>query len=158
MHARTETAIARWLLSSSRAPDIPRQDWADGKPALLRTGAVFDAVRMPQPLVHAAVRSTVADVVAAALAETLDGPVIHDPMAWFYALVPPGTCETWRSPMATVRGAGGWLGVPRTDRTVPMRVTAYWAVPVERTDKLCDPAAVAKLLRVGRDRLEGGDR
>ncbi|MYZ35481.1 MULTISPECIES: hypothetical protein [unclassified Streptomyces] len=152
---QTERAIARWLLSSSHAPEIPSKDWDDGKPAIIRTGGAFDAVRMPQELVHAAVGLTDPAEVSVALAEVLDGPVICHPGSWYYALVPTGTCETWRSALAVVRGSGGWVGIPRVDRTEPTAVAAYWAVPVERTDKLCDPAAVAELLGVGRERIEG---
>nr|WSZ95702.1 hypothetical protein OH820_08535 [Streptomyces sp. NBC_00857] len=148
-------AISRWLTSTTRHPDIAEQDWADGRPAILRTGILYDAVRMPMQLVHAAVRSTAPAEVARALAELLDGPVVCHPGAWYYALVPAGTCEIWRSPCAAVRGRGGWLGVPRVDRTEPAPVDPYWAVAVERINRLCSPAAVAELLHVGRERCEG---
>ncbi|RYJ30783.1 hypothetical protein CU044_0833 [Streptomyces sp. L-9-10] len=57
-----------------------------------------------------------------------------------------------------VRGRGGWLGIPRPDRTEPAPVTPYWAVPVRRAGKLCLPETVAELLRVGQARLEGDVR
>lgn len=75
--SRAEGAISRWLASSIDTPDIAFEDWQSGRPAVLRTGRAFDAVRMPQTLVHAAARSTVPDVVsgglcpAAAVAELL---------------------------------------------------------------------------------------
>ncbi|MFE4535708.1 hypothetical protein ACFRKB_11575 [Streptomyces scopuliridis] len=153
--AQTESAIARWLTSSSPAPAAAHEAWHDGRPAMLRIGKPYDAVRMPLALVHAAAESSAPDVVASVLAEVLDGPVICFPGVWYYALVPSGTCETWRAAEALVRGRGGWLGIPRPDRTEPTPVTPYWAVPVEQAGKLCDPAAVAELLRVGRARLEG---
>ncbi|MFE2033444.1 hypothetical protein ACFXBB_09265 [Streptomyces scopuliridis] len=109
-------------------------------------------------LVHAATGSIVPDVVAGVLDEVLDGPVICHPGAWYYALVPPGTCESWRCPVAVARGRGGWLGIPRPDRTEPAPVTPYWAVPVRRVGKLCVPETVAELLRAGRARLEGDVR
>ncbi|MFE7123897.1 hypothetical protein [Streptomyces sp. NPDC057617] len=150
----TETAITRWLLSSSHIPDIARADWQDGRPAVLRTGGAYDAVRMPQELVHAAVGCTGPDQVSAALAEALDGPVICQPGSWYYALVPAGTCGTWRSPLGVVRGTGGWLGIPRTDRSEPTAVAPYWAVPVQTAGKLCSADAVAELLDDGRKRVE----
>ncbi|MFE2748857.1 hypothetical protein ACFXKX_31715 [Streptomyces scopuliridis] len=116
------------------------------------------AVRMPRALVHAATGSTVPDVVAGVLDEVLDGPVICHPGAWYYALVPPGTCENWRCPVAVARGRGGRLGIPRPDRTEPAPVTPYWAVPVEPAGKPCAPDAAAELLRVGRARLDGAVR
>ncbi|MFE2747954.1 hypothetical protein ACFXKX_27070 [Streptomyces scopuliridis] len=120
-----------------------------------RTGKPYDAVRMPLALVRAAAGSSAPGVVAGVLAEVLYGPVICHPGAWYYALVPPGTCETWRSAEALVRGPGAWLGIPRPDRTEPTSVIPYWAVPVKQAGKLCAPDAVSELLRVGRARLEG---
>ncbi|MER8067129.1 hypothetical protein ABTZ59_02265 [Streptomyces sp. NPDC094034] len=150
-----ESAISRWLTSSSPHPAVVREVWQDGRPAMLRTGNPYDAVKMPLPLVHAAADSSAPDVVAAVLAEALDGPVICHPRHWYYALVPAGTCGTWRGAEAVVRGPGGWLGIPRPDRTEPTPVTPYWAVPVKRPGKLCAAEAVAELLRAGRARLEG---
>jgi hypothetical protein len=152
---QTEAAIVRWLTSTTRHPDIAEQDWADGRPAMLRTGILYDAVRMPQELVHAAAGSTVPDIVNGALAEVLDGPVVCEPGRWYYALVPPGTCEVWRSAMSVARGRGGWLGIPRPDRIDPAPDAPYWAVPIEEIGGLCPPVAVTELLRVGRERCEG---
>ncbi|MFF2522415.1 hypothetical protein [Streptomyces liangshanensis] len=140
-------------MSTIRAPDVARQDWLDGRPAVLRTGVEFDAVRMPMELVHAAFSSTQPEIVGGGLAEVLDGPVIADPAAYYYALVPPGSTETWRSPLGVVRGRGGWLVVPRLDRTGP--VGPHWVVPPVRVGKLCGPVDVAELLRVGKARLDG---
>lgn len=153
-----EAAITRWLTSSSPHPAVAPEAWDHDRPAMLRTGGPYDAVRMPLALVHAAAGSSAPDVLAGVLAEVLNGPVICHPRHWYYALVPPGTCETWRSAEAMVRGRGGWLGIPRPDCTKPDPVAPYWAVPVEQAGKLCAPAAVAELLRVGRSRLEGGAR
>jgi hypothetical protein len=151
----TGTAISRWLMSTTRHREIAEEDWAAGRPAILRTGVLYDAVRMPQELVHAAVGSTVPGVVSGGLAEVIDGPVVCHPGQWFYALVPLGTCEVWRSAVAVARGRGGWLGIPGVDRTVPTSVAPYWAVPVEQIGGLCPSAAVTELLRVGRERCEG---
>ncbi|WP_041983690.1 hypothetical protein [Streptomyces sp. AcH 505] len=147
-----ETATSRWLASLLRDPETARIDWQDGRPAMLPLGAAFDAVRMPQELVHAMAASSVEDAVTSTLAEILDGPVIRDPHSWFYALVPPQTTETWLSPLATVLGRGAWLGVPRVDRTAPPGV--HWAVPPVQVGSLCTPPVVAELLRVGASRLE----
>lgn len=148
------TDVSRWLTSTTRHPEIAEQDWAAGRPAILRTGIIYDAIRMPQELVHAAVWSTVPNVVSGALAEVLDGPVVCHPGQWYYALVPPGTCEVWRSGVPVARGRGGWLGIPRVDRTEPAPVDPYWAAPVKRIDRLCLPSDVNELLSVGRERVE----
>lgn len=148
----TESAITNWLARSLDTPEVARQDWRSCRLAMLRTGGVFDAVRIPQRLVHAAVGSTEPEVVSGTLAELLDGPVICDRATWYYALVPQSTSETWRSPLAQVRGTGGWLGVPRVDLTEPDGV--YWSVPPQRAGDLCPVEAVAALLMIGRDRLE----
>ncbi|MFE2848754.1 hypothetical protein ACFXKS_35575 [Streptomyces scopuliridis] len=160
MHAKAQTASAidQWLTSSSPHPAVVHEAWQSGRPAMLRTGRAYDAVKMPLTLVHAAAGSSAPDVVASVLAEALDGPVICHPNAWYYALVPRGTCETWRAAEAVVRGPGAWLGIPRPDRTDPTPVTPYWAVPLEDVGKLCAPDAVAELLRVGRTWFEGTAR
>ncbi|MFF3749838.1 hypothetical protein ACFYYH_05150 [Streptomyces sp. NPDC002018] len=152
-----QTAVARWLASSIQTPDFAFDDWANGQPAVLRMGRIMDAVRMPQELVYAAIGSNTPAAVSRALAEILRGPVICHPGQWLYALVPPRTAETWRSPHAVVRGSGGWLGVPRPDLTEPSAVSTYWAVPLARTGNLCNPEAVAKLLADGQSCLEGTD-
>ncbi|MFE1963302.1 hypothetical protein [Streptomyces sp. NPDC059479] len=152
--ARTEKAISKWLESSSEVPEIARSDWERGRPAILRTGVRYDAVRMPSSLVHAAVESVEPEAVARALADRLSGPVIADPVAWYYALVPRGTCETWNSPLAVVRGHGSWLGIPPADHTDPSAPGVYWAVPVTETGDLCDAEAVAELLAAGA-RIDG---
>jgi hypothetical protein len=147
----TECSIANWLARSLDAPEVARQEWRRGRLAMLRTGGVFDAIRVPQELVHAAVGSTDPEVVSGALAE-LCGPVICDRATWYYALVLPGTSETWRSPLAQVRGMGGWLGVPPIGITEPEGV--YWSVPPLRAGGLCATEAVTALLAIGRDQLE----
>ncbi|MFF1417485.1 hypothetical protein [Streptomyces sp. NPDC058280] len=108
---------------------------------------------MRQELVHAAVESGRPDIVGSALAQILGGPVICDRTVWYYALVPPQTTETWKSPLAVVRGRGGWLVVPRLDWTDPVGV--YWAVPPDAVGKYCAPGAVAEVLRVGQARIAG---
>ncbi|MFE7128973.1 hypothetical protein [Streptomyces sp. NPDC057617] len=148
-----DTAIAEWLVTGSKEPEGAFRTWRTGRYAMVPTGTAFDAVRMPQELVHAAVGSWDPEVVAGALSEILDGPVIRDPDAWIYALVPPRTTETWRSPHAVVRGRGAWLAMPRTDLIHPTQSRIYWAVPVDTVGQLCSPADVADLLRVGEHRL-----
>ncbi|MFJ7998286.1 hypothetical protein ACIQ7D_14220 [Streptomyces sp. NPDC096310] len=78
---------------------------------------------------HAPTASTVPAQVCDTLATLADGPVVCHPGIWFYALVPAGTTETWRSPDAVVLGRGVWLGVPRLDSTLPVPPLPYWAVP-----------------------------
>ncbi|MFF1416587.1 hypothetical protein [Streptomyces sp. NPDC058280] len=151
--AQTDAAISRWLMSSLDTPSVARRDWEVGRPAVLRTGGLFDAVKMPMELVHAAVESTQPDIVSGVLAQVLNGPVICHPDAQYYALVPPQTTETWRSPLAAVLGRSGWLTVPRVDRTRPPGI--HWTVPIERAGKLCAPSTVVQLLRIGRARCEG---
>ncbi|MFI6698329.1 hypothetical protein ACIBJC_05010 [Streptomyces sp. NPDC050509] len=152
--ARDLAAIGRWLVKTAGNPEIARADWVGGRPAMLPLGVRFDAVKMPPPLVHAATVSTVPTQVCAALADLLGGPVVCHPGVWYYALVPAGTTETWHSPYAVVLGRGAWLGTPRPDRTTPGPTLPYWAVPPERSGRLCAPDAVADLLRAGAKHLE----
>ncbi|MYV56492.1 hypothetical protein [Streptomyces sp. SID3212] len=150
---RSEPAVTEWLLSSQDHPRIPLGDWSVGRPALLRGGRAFDAVRMRAELVHAAIGCTAPADVAAALAELLDGPVIADPGSWYYGLVPPRTTETWRSSLAVVLGSGSWIVVPVLTKEGP--AGPYWAVPPAQYGTLCDPQDLAELLRVGDVRLGG---
>ncbi|MFH8288359.1 hypothetical protein [Streptomyces sp. NPDC018059] len=62
-------------------PAAPRrglQEWREAGVALLPLGSRFDAVRLPEALVHAAVRTTEPQVIAERLAQRLPGPVIYD--------------------------------------------------------------------------------
>ncbi|AVZ72185.1 hypothetical protein SLUN_08200 [Streptomyces lunaelactis] len=154
MHTATDTelAIANWLARALGVPEVAHSDWREQRLTMLPTGRLFDAVRMPRALVHAAIGSTAADVVTRTLAELLDGPVICDRQTWYYALVPPRTTEDWASSLAQCRGRGGWLGVPSADRTQPRGV--HWAVLPRSAGDLCTAEAVAALLAIGRDRLE----
>ncbi|MFI5754301.1 hypothetical protein [Streptomyces sp. NPDC051569] len=139
--------LARWLVSAQEAPSVALRDWDLGRHALLRTGTAFDAVRMPEGLVHAAVGGGQPREVADALTLALLGPVICDPGACYYALVPRATAQTWRSPLAVVRSTGCWLTVPRTDRNELSGI--HWSVPPRTVGQLCAPADVDRLLRIG---------
>ncbi|MBT2510131.1 hypothetical protein J7I98_30595 [Streptomyces sp. ISL-98] len=155
-HTRTDTdtAITNWLARTLDVPAVARQEWQDGAVAMLPLGGLFDAVRMPAVTVHAAAGNDDRAFVARFLAEILDGgPVIHDPFSWYYALMPPQTSETWRSPFATCIGRGAWLGVPRTDRTALETGGPYWSVPMQDAGVLGSPEAVAELIRIGHARL-----
>ncbi|MFF3399699.1 hypothetical protein ACFYW6_14385 [Streptomyces sp. NPDC002659] len=154
MHTSTDTelAIANWLAGTLGVPEIAQSDWRAQHLAMLPTGRLFDAVRMSQALVHAAIGSVAADVVSKTLAELLEGPVICDRQTWYYALVPPRTTENWTSPLAHCRGRGGWLGVPSVNRTQPRGV--HWTVLPQSAGDLCAVEAVAALLAIGRDRLD----
>ncbi|RDG38696.1 hypothetical protein [Streptomyces corynorhini] len=151
---RARKAIAGWLSLTAKDPDIPLRDWKERRPAMLPTGRRFDAVKMHPNLVHAALGSTAADGVRAGLAAALDGPVICHPGVWYYALVPPQTTESWKSPHAAVLGRGAWLGVPRTEGVSRRVADPYWATPLESPDRLCVPDAVAVILHAGAVRLE----
>ncbi|MFE3736806.1 hypothetical protein [Streptomyces sp. NPDC059134] len=145
---RSEAAIAGWLLKAAADPEIAKADWEEGRPAMLPLGGCFDAVKMQPDLVHAATANTAPVQVCDALARLVDGPMVCHPGTWFYALVPAGTTETWKSPDATVLGRGAWLGVPRLDSTRPASLLPYWAVPPKEVRQLCTPE-VADLLRAG---------
>lgn len=154
VHTRSDTnsAIATWLACTLKAPDAAHQEWTDNHVAMLPLGVRFDAVRIPAQLIHAAAGTSEPNVLGGFLAEVLGaGPVIHDPQAWFYALVPPRTTATWRSPLARCLGRGSWLGVPRVSDD-EAGAGPYWAVPLMAAGELCTPHEVAELLVVGRDR------
>lgn len=150
------TSMGMWLASSHRTPEQPWHEWAADGVAVLPTGSAFDAVRIPAVIVHAAVESADADTVGIALAERLDGPVIHDARGRnYYALVRPRVRIDLEptSPGVELLPAQTHLGVPAVERCENTPVTPiYWAVPGNRPGH-CDAAAVALLVRVGAARL-----
>lgn len=152
-------SIARWLLSAAEDAHRAQHEWDGGSPALLPLGCVFDAVKAPVGLVHAAVGSRSPSYVSAALSQ-LSGPVICEPGRCYYVLVPVGTADAWIDRQGSGLGSGTWCAVPRPDCTVPVedRRRPYWAVPVDRPGQLCDPEVVAALLQVGHERLAALER
>ncbi|WP_329257628.1 hypothetical protein OG223_35685 [Streptomyces sp. NBC_01478] len=122
--------------------------------ALIPLGRNFEAVRIPEDIVHDFVGTDDPPTVSARLAEHLnDGPVIHDPgFSRYYALVPPGTAEFWRVPVAECLTEGTYLGVPRADRIASNGGTraSYWSVPMARPSGLCAAADVLTLVAVAK--------
>ncbi|MFE2941056.1 hypothetical protein ACFXKG_18625 [Streptomyces sp. NPDC059255] len=143
------TPLEEWLARTIRDPESAFRDWREGRPAVLALGSLFDAVKLPQRLVHAAASIPEHSAVAAVLGP-LAGPVIWSPPGWYLALVPAGTADTWDSPHAAALGAGNYLPVPRLDRTAPEGI--HWTVPLNGARTLCSPPAVVQLLHAGRDR------
>lgn len=150
--------MTEWLAGSDGRPEKVHAAWRKEGVALLAIGGRFDVVRLPEPLVQAAV-GTVGlghSHTDFALGERLDGPVIHDGHGRnYYPLVPPGTVHEWRSPAPGVEclGRGTHVGIPAPDLfaydpTHPV----YWAA-VGPMSGYCDPSSVALLVRVGAARL-----
>ncbi|WP_274561990.1 hypothetical protein [Streptomyces spiramyceticus] len=156
MITSTDAQIADWLARAHKTSSVAAREWASDLVAMLPLGNRFDAVRIRPEVVQAAASSDDWRTISEFLTDVIDGPVIHDPFTWYYALVPPQTTETWRSPLARCIGRGSWLGVPRTDRRTSYR--PYWAVPMARAGDLCSPIAVAELIHLGHARLTEGAR
>ncbi|MFI2209610.1 hypothetical protein [Streptomyces sp. NPDC020141] len=148
----TDTAIGHWLAASLREPQTALHGWRADPITMLPTGRLFDAVRIPGKLVHAAIGATDHAPVSAGLEKTLAGPVISD-SRWYYALVPPHTSETWTSGLAQCLGQGAWLTVPRPDHTQDTGTRVHWCTPMTNPGRLCDPPAVAALIDHGHKAL-----
>ncbi|MFC9507560.1 hypothetical protein [Streptomyces sp. NPDC057002] len=147
--------VERWLASAHPSPDTARGEWSSAaKLAVIPLGRVFEAVRLPERVVHRAVASADRDTVSDRLARCLSGaPVIHDPgFRRYYALVPPGTAQMWCTPVAECLGQGTYLGVPRADRIEldEYGQASYWAVPVVRPGRLGMAVDVLALAMTGR--------
>jgi hypothetical protein len=149
--------LADWLAGSHDHPEQVRAQWRERGIALVPLGGVFDAVRLPEPVVLAALL-TDGDGCAHlddALEETLRGPVVHDGHGRnYYAIVPPGVRE-WRHSAHGVEclGSGTHFGVPAVgvrdyDATHPV----HWAT-LGTSSRYCDPASVALLVRIASARL-----
>lgn len=150
----TGYSTEEWLASAHPSPSTVREEWGSiAQLALIPLGRSFEAVRIHEDIVHGFAGSDDPATVSARLAESLNsGPVIRDPgFHRYYALVPPGTAEVWRSPVAECITAGTYLGVPRADRVESNggTRTSYWSVPMSRPNGLCTAADVLALVKVG---------
>ncbi|MEV7542160.1 hypothetical protein [Streptomyces sp. NPDC089915] len=162
---KTFRIFSAWLVGNHDAPDQAREDWRKTGITLMPIGRAFDVVRLPEPLVQAALGTEGRSFAHSdfGLEESLGGPVIHDGHGRnYYAIVPPGTVTEWRAsaPGAECLSHGTYLGVPATgileyDATHPI----YWAT-LGGASRFCDPASVSLLVRVGSVRLAEaeGDR
>ncbi|MFI6347238.1 hypothetical protein [Streptomyces sp. NPDC050560] len=151
-------AAAAWLARAHRRPAEVHEAWTHPYGvAALPCGVLYTAVRLPDPVVRAALGTDDLDTLHAALAAALHGPVFRDPAgARYYALVPPGTTGTWRLPDVECLGPEYYLGVPNPAAVRPSGMSGYWAVPIEGPGHLCDPVAVEELARLGRSRAGDG--
>ncbi|CCK24743.1 hypothetical protein BN159_0364 [Streptomyces davaonensis JCM 4913] len=145
--------VEAWIASAHSSPEAVYQEW-DGecRLALIPLGKLFDAVRIPEHLVHGVAEVSDPSTVSGWLGWIFNGrPVIHDPAGRrYYALVPPGTARLWRAPAAACLGDGTYLGVPRTDVTglEGHAWGSYWAVPVTRPGWLCRTSDVLTFVMV----------
>ncbi|MFD4631217.1 hypothetical protein ACFVYR_18455 [Streptomyces sp. NPDC058284] len=149
-----------WLARALGEPAQARREWAETGVAMLPCGRRFDAVRLPERLVHAAVRSTDPQEVAARLAQSLNGPVIYDGRTMggtYYALTRPRRKGAWRhQDVAPWLGTDTYLGVPKLTRTEPPGT--HWVVAPRYEGDLCEPLAVEALSRIGRSAAEGAEQ
>ncbi|MET8749552.1 hypothetical protein ABZW32_05635 [Streptomyces sp. NPDC004667] len=145
----------RWLAGSNPQPQQAEAEWQEHGLALLRLGR-FEAVRIPDDIVHAATESSVSGVADLAVAWALEGAVIHDARGRnHYALVEPGTSERWRIRAGVeCLGPGTHLGVPDTTlvRATPHR-PIHWAALPPSGAYFCRTAAIRLLVRVGAARI-----
>ncbi|MFF4061508.1 hypothetical protein ACFYZ8_35175 [Streptomyces sp. NPDC001668] len=147
-------AVEEWVASAHPSPGMVWDEWSSvAKLALIPLGHNFEAIRVPESLVHVAAMSEEPPTVGVQLAQHLRGPVIHDPgFRRYYALVPVGTATEWTAPDAECLSSGTYLGVPRADHTEMDEHTraSYWSVPMTRPGHLCSAEAVLALVIVGR--------
>ncbi|MGW2226782.1 hypothetical protein [Streptomyces formicae] len=155
------SAVTDWFARTLDVPEQARREWRESGVALLPLGERFDAIRMPDALVQAAVNSTLPDVIAWHLVHILSGPVVYDQRTLggcYYALVRPlGRRGAWRfQDIAPRLGAHTHLGVPRLTRTAPPGT--YWVVLPRFEGDLCEPSAVERLVIAGSAVLSGTDQ
>lgn len=144
--------LTAWLAGPMPEAVPVLREWGRDPEAtpVIALGARFDAVRVADAVVHAAVGSTAHATPAWFLAEYLQGAVVRDSGA-YYALVPTRTARGWQAPASRCLGRGSGLAVPHPSRRQGPRT--HWAVPPERVGDVCDPVRVADLARVGQERL-----
>ncbi|APY87767.1 hypothetical protein DCW30_34420 [Streptomyces alfalfae] len=152
--ARRESAA--WLAHAQEGSEQAWLEWETRGVALLPLGRRFDAVRMPEPLVYAALDTTEPQEVARLLTQVLAGPVIYDGRTMggtYYALVRPreqtDEPRAWKHEVAApLLSDGTFLGVPRLDRTQPPGT--HWVVPPAFEGDLCPERWVAAFVAKGR--------
>lgn len=154
----TRRTMTDWLAASHDHPERVRAEWRERGIALVPIGRRFDAVRLPERLVFAALGTEGRSYAHTdfGLEDGLGGPVIHDGHGRnYYAIVPAGTVREWRSraPGVECLGSGTYFGVPSVDvleydETHPV----YWA-SLGGSSRFCEPASVSFLVRVGVARL-----
>lgn len=143
--------IAEWLARAADDPEQARGQWTTQGVALLRCGRRFDAVRIPADLVHAALGTDEAPIIAAALPFDLGGPVILD-RSHYYALIFGHSGMVWDEGDDTPRlGPDTYLGVPRLDRMTPPG--AHWVVPPQFDGDVCRPNTVRLFIARARTKL-----
>ncbi|MET9606278.1 hypothetical protein ABZZ17_14570 [Streptomyces sp. NPDC006512] len=154
----TRSTMASWLTGSHDQPEQVRTQWRERGIVLLPIGRTFDAVRLPERLVFAALGTAGRDFAQtdSGLEESLGGPVIHDGHGRnYYALVPPGTVREWScaAPGVECLGSGTYFGVPDPAvREYGATHPVYWAT-LGGGSRFRDPASVALLVRAGAARL-----
>lgn len=138
---------AQWLVSREIHPRVAREEWMRDKPAMLRTGVHFDAIRLPARAVHFLAGGEDRDSVESVFREAgIDSAVIADPpRGWYYVLVPPGTTIASNGSGFEVLGESHYLGVPSPHRAEPPGT--YWLLtPPDDERALCDPCDVEQLI------------
>lgn len=142
-----EARAVDWLAAAHEQPAAAQRAWLEGSRALLRAGIAWDAVKIRASIVHRLADSSDPERVRRILAEHgAAGPTIVDPRRSYYLLVPAGTATAWRTYGAECLGEACYLSVPAPSRLGPPET--HWLTAPDGTGRdLCDPAAVADLVR-----------
>ncbi|WP_051819728.1 hypothetical protein [Streptomyces sp. NRRL S-920] len=155
-----KTTVADWLAHSQRAPEQARREWADTGVALLPLGHRFEAARLPERLVLAAMCTTDRKQLPALLGRALNGPVIYDNRTMggtYYALMRPRADRAWTHQAVAPRlGASDYLVVPRLDRKEPPGT--HWTVLPRFEGDLCEPETVTALIAYGLSVSQGAQQ
>lgn len=144
-------AVSNWLAHAQEEPAQAWREWRARGVAVLPLGRRFDAVRIPEAIVHAALGTAAPREVAEHLARRLMGPVIYDGRTMggtYYALTQPRAACRWpHADKAAWLGHGTYLGVPRPERTQPPGT--HWVVPPQADGTLCGLVPLAALVFAG---------
>ncbi|MEU2248147.1 hypothetical protein [Streptomyces sp. NPDC019224] len=163
VHTRADRdlAVAEWLLLSAADKDAALDQWRTTRSAVLRCGALFTTVGLPELLIHAAAGTAVREAVAAFLRESVVGPVFYDSVSRRYrALVPPSAARVWPAMPGTVcAGSGGLVTVPVPGQARQGGGRTYWVTSMDGPGALClvrDVALVALAGHARTVRASGG--
>ncbi|OIJ98574.1 hypothetical protein [Streptomyces colonosanans] len=161
MRRERDLAVAHWLLSAAGDRERARAEWREYGVALLATGGIFVAIRIPGDLIRVAAETDEDQAVDDFLRCALEGgPVFRDRISdVYYALVPGSTAWRWNArawPGVERLGKDCYLGVPAPEREC-WRGRAYWCVPMDSPGELCDPRLVWAMVQLGQERHRMAD-
>ncbi len=147
---RQEHAAARFLTNTQVAAQAAEREWWRRGVALFLVGPAWDAVKLPERLVHGVAAGSGRGRVRAMMhCFGVTGPVARVG-ASYVVLVPPGTAAEWDAAaecVSTTEREAHYMGLPSPHSCEGPR--AHWVIPPDGT--LSPASAVRAVIAAGAD-------